>query len=192
MDLSREVCIQEYELFVEEIPDEEKPFVFPSNNSPEGPNTKNKLETHKNNYKPGGPKESLRDHTSNKGKDQYIQCVHHQQYYGYGEITYTGDPFYFVFKKGESVRDAVERIRQKLDIDKSEMKFWKFFKIRTTESGRDKRKALDDNDIVTNSDYNNPAKLPAWFGMEHTRAIKREEKRHVALGVKFYDPSDAK
>jgi len=80
------------------------------------------------------------------------------------------------------VRDVTERIRQKLEIDKSEFKSWNFYKI----IGREKKRQLTDNEIVTNSDYSRTDKGPYYFGMEHKKPIKRVQP-HTSLGVKFYN-----
>jgi len=81
------------------------------------------------------------------------------------------------------VRDVTERIRQKLEVDKSEFKQWNFFKI----IGKDKKRSLSETDIVTSSDYSRTDKAPYYFGLEHKKPIKRENKSHNALGVKFYN-----
>jgi len=86
------------------------------------------------------------------------------------------------------LREVTERIRQKLEVDKSEFKTWNFYKINASKPGREKKKGpITEHEIVTLSDYSNrPGKGPYYFGLEHKKPIKRETK-HDALGVKFYN-----
>eukprot|EP01123_Difflugia_compressa_P008467 TRINITY_DN2529_c0_g1_i2.p1 TRINITY_DN2529_c0_g1~~TRINITY_DN2529_c0_g1_i2.p1 ORF type:complete len:230 (-),score=52.35 TRINITY_DN2529_c0_g1_i2:5-643(-) len=114
-------------------------------------------------------------------KDQRIQCIHTLTYWGY-DIRYHGDPFFFIFKKGETVKEASERIRQKLQVDKNDFKTWKFYRWCKTSNGREKRRILDDIDIITSKDYNNPIKGPAYFIMEHKPIEKKRNQKALQIG----------
>jgi len=150
VDLSKE-DIQDYELFIEEIPEEEKLFLSNSEKS-KSPDAISKSKSDLSSksktelaYKTKSEQLSSKSKPEYHNNDQRIQCVHIEPYgYSYShyslELTFTGEPFFFVFKKGEPLREVTERIRQKLEVDKSEFKTWNFYKINASKPGREKKK----------------------------------------------------
>jgi len=102
-DLSK--TLESHDYFVEEIPEDEKPFFSIQSEKGEPPG-KTYLFKGKNSSVFGVD-----------DKEALIQCVHF--YFGFSlRPVYNGDPFFFVFKKGESLKETIDRIRLKLDIEK--------------------------------------------------------------------------
>jgi len=154
-----------HDLFIEEIPEEEKQFleVCPSISATE----------ENNNAKPPSPAKQYTDFINTKNQDQRVQCIHIMISQFDYKTTPTGNPFYMVIKKGETLKEFKERICSKLDLKKTILTNWKFYKIRTN-GKRDDRKILLEKDVLSDRNFNENRKGPAFFGMDHP-PVNREE-----------------
>jgi len=81
-------------------------------------------------------------------------------------LSYFGVPFYFVFKKGETLGKAKLRLKAKLKTPDEEFKKWRFAKVSFSEP-----EFLDDDDVPANYEYGRGE----YFGISH---LHRKQKKH--------------
>jgi len=141
----------ESELFIEEIPDEDKPFYVIPNEQTTVAQNSNKITT--------------------KFQDQLVQCVH-MKIMDFC-TTYQENPFFMLIRKDESVKEFKDRLSSKLDISKSSMTNWRLYKLRVTNQIEPKRVVILDKDTLSNKNFSANAKGHVYLGMDH-QPIKKE------------------
>ena len=90
-----------------------------------------------------------------------------------------GNPFMFVAKKDEKLESIKKRIQEKLGVEESEFKKWKFM----TQDWKGPTKAIEDDFVVTDEKRFEDPKLYIYLAMRHNDLHKKTSSLYKEEGI---------